>query len=209
PNHMGIGADANAWWRDVMENGPSSPYAAFFDIDWAPVKAELANKVLLPVLPDQYGAVLERQDIQLELVDGAFFVRYPGGRLPIDPSSYGHILNHDLADLAERLGPDHPQVAELSSIVTAIEHLPRQTETDRARVEERRREKEIIKRRLGALLADSPDVSKWIAETVRAMNGMPEDSASFDRLDALLSIQAYRLADWRVAGDEVNYRRFF
>jgi (1->4)-alpha-D-glucan 1-alpha-D-glucosylmutase len=207
PNHMGIGADANAWWRDVMENGPSSPYAAFFDIDWAPVKVELENKVLLPVLPDQYGAVLERQDIQLELVDGAFWIRCPGGRLPIDPSSYAQILASDHAELTERLGAEHPQMSELSSIITAIEHLPGRTDTDR--VEERRREKEIIKRRLAALLADSPEIGKWIEETVRAINGLPGDPASFDRLDVLLSAQTYRLADWRVAGDEVNYRRFF
>src|SRR5262245_9512785 len=72
PNHMGIGGDANAWWLDVLENGPSSPYAGFFDIDWTPLRPELRNRVLLPVLGDQYGRVLESQQLLLEVVEGAF-----------------------------------------------------------------------------------------------------------------------------------------
>jgi (1->4)-alpha-D-glucan 1-alpha-D-glucosylmutase len=65
PNHMGIANSANPWWQDVLENGPSSRFARFFDIEWHPVKAELANKVLIPTLGDQYGAVLERQELQV------------------------------------------------------------------------------------------------------------------------------------------------
>ncbi len=65
PNHMGIAKSANPWWLDLLENGPSSRFARIFDFDWRPVKAELADKVLIPVLGDQYGAVLERQELQL------------------------------------------------------------------------------------------------------------------------------------------------
>ena len=63
PNHMGIGTGANAWWNDVLENGPSSPSARFFDVDWTPVKEELHAKLLLPILGDQYGHVLERGEL--------------------------------------------------------------------------------------------------------------------------------------------------
>ena len=59
PNHMCIAHPSNRWWADVLENGPSSTFARFFDIDWDPPKADLKNKVLLPVLGDQYGKVLE------------------------------------------------------------------------------------------------------------------------------------------------------
>src|SRR5207302_9135255 len=96
PNHMGSARDANPSWPDVLENGPSSPRAAVFDVDWNPPKPELRNKILLPVLPDQYGRALESRQPQLELSDGAFFLRYAGARLPINPDTYSQILTHRL-----------------------------------------------------------------------------------------------------------------
>ena len=89
PNHMGIAKSANPWWLDVLENGPSSRFARFFDIEWHPVKDELADKVLIPILGDQYGEVLERQELQLTYRDGAFVVRYYDESLPIAPDTYG------------------------------------------------------------------------------------------------------------------------
>ena len=209
PNHMGIAGDGNPWWMDVLENGQASPHAGFFDIDWKPAKTDLHDKVLLPVLPDQYGRVLEARELQLELSEGAFFVRFGGGRLPICPDSYPLILAHELETLALRLGDDHAPLQELRSVLTALTHLPGRTETETARVEERLREKEIIKRRLATLVKESPDIRDFVDDTVRAFNGTVGEPRSFDLLDRLLSEQTYRLADWRVAGDEVNYRRFF
>lgn len=209
PNHMGIAGDANPWWLDVLENGPASPRAEVFDIDWTPAKIELRNRVLLPILPDQYGRVLESQQLALEFADGAFHLRYAGSRLPITPRTYPLILGDGLDALAERLGPEDSGLQELRSILTAIEHLPGRTETDPRRIEERVREKEIVKRRLLALSKESPEISEHIDEALRRLNGAAGDPASFDALDRILSAQTYRLADWRVAGDEVNYRRFF
>jgi (1->4)-alpha-D-glucan 1-alpha-D-glucosylmutase len=209
PNHMGIAGDANPWWQDVLENGQASPRAGFFDIDWAPIKPELRDRVLLPVLPDQYGRVLEAQQLQLELADGAFHLRYAGARLPIAPDTYAQILGDRLDALAGRLAPEDGGLQELRSILTALQHLPARADTDPARIEERLREKEIVKRRLAALVKESPEVREHLEETVRRFNGTAGDPASFDALDRLLSAQTYRLADWRVAGDEVNYRRFF
>ena len=91
PNHMGIAKGANPWWLDVLENGECSRYAHFFDIEWHPVKDELANKVLIPILGDQYGATLERQQLTLEYQGGAFFVRHYDERLPIAPDTYSLI----------------------------------------------------------------------------------------------------------------------
>ena len=76
PNHMGIAGGANAWWQDVLENGRTSAYAEYFDIDWRPLKEELRGKILLPVLGDHYGVVLERGELRLEYADGAFTVHY-------------------------------------------------------------------------------------------------------------------------------------
>ena len=209
PNHMGVAGDTNPWWMDVLENGPSSPRAAFFDIEWAPPKAELRNKVLLPVLPDQYGQVLEAGQLQLELIDGAVRLRCEGAGLPICPESYPRILTHRLEDLASRLGEDHVHLRELRSILTSLTHLPDRGDADPARIDERLREKNVAKRRLAALLKESADIRDFVDDNLRAFNGRPGEAASFDLLDSLLSEQTYRLADWRVAGDEVNYRRFF
>ena len=207
PNHMGIGESLNHWWMDVLENGPSSTYAKYFDIDWRPVKSELHDKVLLPMLGDQYGRVLERGELQLHFDAGAFYLRYYDHELPIAPGTYRHILEVALEMLAEF--KEEEFYAELQSIVTALEYLPRRTETDPERIEERTREKEIIKRRLERRCTEAPQVQQAISQALAAMNGTPGEARSFDRLDRLLNDQSYRLSFWRVAAEEINYRRFF
>lgn len=209
PNHMGIGQSANAWWLDVLENGPSSRFAHLFDIDWHPIKRELENKVLLPILGDLYGAVLENQEIALVYEEGRFFIRYFDHRLPVAPKSWSMILSYRLGDLIARAGAVSPQVQELQSVITALRNLPSRTETDRQRVEERYREKEIIRQRLATLVRDSPAIAGFLDDNVRLVNGVKGDPRSFDLLDAVLNDQAYRLAYWRVAAEEINYRRFF
>jgi (1->4)-alpha-D-glucan 1-alpha-D-glucosylmutase len=207
-NHMGI-KQGNALWDDVLENGPSSLYAKYFDIAWDPIKEELKDKVLLPVLGDQYGIVLERGELKLSFHEGAFFVRYYDRQFPIAPRQYHTIIKHRFQELEKQLGAESSELVELQSILTAIEHLPQRTETDRAKVLERSREKQVIKRRLSALVAASPVISAFIEENLQIFNGTPGDSPSFDRLDAVLSQCSYRLAHWQVAGEEINYRRFF
>ncbi len=209
PNHMGIGDADNAWWRDVLENGPSSPYADYFDIDWRPATPELANKVLLPILEDQYGAVLEAGKLAVRYADGAFTVNYYDTQLPVAPRSYRLILRPHLDRLITLLGTERDEVLELQSILTSLQYLPRQTERDPLALAERRREKEIAKRRLATLVTASTVVRETLEATLATLNGVPGDSASFDLLDRLLGVQAYRLAFWRVATDEINYRRFF
>ncbi len=209
PNHMGVASDDNAWWMDVLENGPASPYASFFDIDWMPLKPDLAYKVLLPILGDQFGKVLEEQQLLLAFEEGSFCLQYCNRHLPIEPRSWEMILSERIDELRQRLGREHPQLLEYESIITAIGHLPARNQTDPEKVGERRREKEVIKRRLAELSAASPEINAFVAENVSIFNGKLGDPKSFDRLDQLLQNQAYRLAYWRVAADEINYRRFF
>lgn len=209
PNHMGIGEQNNEWWRDVLENGPSSPYASFFDIDWKPIKADLENSVLLPILGDQYGRILENQELKLAYADGAFTIQYWETTLPLAPRTYTQILQPVLERLSGVLAPEDEYVLELQSIMTAISHLPPRTETDPARIAERHREREIIKRRLQSLAEQSPQAREAIAAVVVEFNGTPGDPQSFNRLDELLRGQVYRLSYWRVAAEEINYRRFF
>ncbi|MGH9176633.1 MAG: malto-oligosyltrehalose synthase, partial [Vicinamibacterales bacterium] len=209
PNHMGIDPNTNAWWRDVLENGPGSPYARFFDIDWLPVKADLRNKVLLPMLGDQYGHVLERGELRLRFDDGALSLDYFEHNLPINPGLAPLVLGYRIDHLSERLGDDHADVRELRSILTALTSLPAMTETLDPAIEERRRGKDAARERLRTLVTRSPAIDQHIRTAVAAFNGAPGEPGSFDSLHALLEVQPYRLAYWRTAFDEVNYRRFF
>jgi (1->4)-alpha-D-glucan 1-alpha-D-glucosylmutase len=206
PNHMGIAKSANPWWLDVLENGPSSRFARFFDIEWHPVKDELADKLLIPILGDQYGAVLERQELQLAYANGAFVIKYYDDTLPVAPDTYGIILQDELGPWLASHPGDHGD--ELQSILTASEHLPPRSSRDPEAIALRAREKEIVKRRLAAL-AVSPEVDALIRTCLRRFNGIAGQPRSFDRLDGLLNAQSYRLAHWRVASEEINYRRFF
>src|SRR5213596_2620488 len=207
PNHVGIAEPLNDWWMDVLENGPSSRYAPYFDIDWQPLKSDLRDKVLLPILSDQYGRVLERGELQVRFEEGTFYLLYGERRLPIAPGTYRYILDVALKNLAEYSDEDF--YAEVQSILTALEYLPKRNEPDPKRIAEREREKEIIKRRLERRCAEAPEVQRAIERALLQINGTRGDPRSFDKLDELLNAQSYRLAFWRVAAEEINYRRFF
>ena len=207
PNHMGI--FENPKWQDVLENGQSSPYARFFDIDWEPVKVELHQKVLLPILEGLYGKVLEEGHISLHFDQDFFVIKYRNHRLPIGPKTAVTILESCTSKLKETLPEIHPDNLELYSIITACKNLPGREELTEERKSERQREKDIIKRRLRALYLKNQTIKVAIDDTVKDFNGIAGDSASHSKLHELLEKQAYRLCYWRVAAEEINYRRFF
>ena len=209
PNHMYVGSEDNDWWMDILENGPSSPYASFFDIDWHPVKRELENKVLIPILSEQYGTVLERQELKLIFAKGAFFLCCYDRKLPILPETYVDILKHRIEKLETSLPADDPPLIELLSIMTGLNCLPPYTEREQSKLPERSRETEIIKKRLYKLHKENRAIRDFIDENVRIFNGTRKEPHSFDLLDDLLGKQAWRLSYWRVAAEEINYRRFF
>jgi (1->4)-alpha-D-glucan 1-alpha-D-glucosylmutase len=209
PNHMGIIGNENAWWNDVLENGPCSHYAGFFDIDWHPPKAELNERVLLAVLGDPYGKALEAGQIRLSYDNGSYFVHYFENRFPVAVETTQPLLRHRLETVEESLGKNAAEVMEYQSILTAIAHLPPRNTCEPGKIEERYREKEVIKRRLATLTESSAPVREFVEENVEIFNGTTSDPRSFDLLDNLLNDQSYRLAFWRVATDEINYRRFF
>jgi len=211
PNHMGVMGSDNAWWLDVLENGEASEYAEYFDVDWEPIKDELQGKVLVPILADQYGNVLESGELNLVLdADrGQFSIFYHQHRFPIDPREYPRILSMQLERLREKLGASHEDFLELQSVATAFGHLaPRRGSSPEQRAE-RNREKDVQKRRLAALVGRSAETREFLAANVASLNGKAGDPRSFDALHELIKTQAYRLAQWRVAADDINYRRFF
>jgi len=209
PNHMGIDPSANQWWRDVLENGPSSRYARYFDIDWDPVKSELRGKVLLPILGDQYGSVLKNGELQIQFEDGAFSLRYFERNLPLNPRQMRQLLEHNLPEVSGQRALEDPDLREFMSILFQLEHMPAYTETDLHQVLNRHREKEVVRERLARLTGASEQIRRHIAENVRVFNGEAGNPASFDLLHNLLDAQAYRLSYWRTALHEINYRRFF
>jgi (1->4)-alpha-D-glucan 1-alpha-D-glucosylmutase len=209
PNHMSAAPGENVWWTDVLENGPGSPYAHYFDIDWHPAKEELCNRVMLPLLGEQYGEVLESGRLQLAYDDGEFVLRVDGLPLPIDPSTYPQVLARHPDRLDVQFSPESPEFLELQSILTALEHLPDRNQLAPNLVQERQREKELIKKRLKNLVESCSIIAEHIAANVRELNGVAGHPDSFDELDRLLNAQAYRLAHWKSSGDEINYRRFF
>jgi (1->4)-alpha-D-glucan 1-alpha-D-glucosylmutase len=209
PNHMGIDPRTNAWWRDVLENGPSSAYGRFFDIDWYPIKPELSAKILLPILGDQYGLVLERGELRLGYEDGTLILSYGDMVLPINPREAVGVYRHLLEELGERQGEDDPHLREFMSILTALSNLPAHEETSPERIAERRREKEVARDRLARLVDQSSVIRQHIARALDAFNGVVGRPESFDLLHGLLEAQPYRLAYWRAAAHEINYRRFF
>ena len=210
PNHMCIGGD-NQWWADVLEHGPSSPYAEFFDIAWhdSP-RPGMSGRLLLPVLGDAYGRVLESGQLQPKFEDGQFSVWYYENRLPLDPRTYDKILAAAVADLLARVeGLDNPDAVELASILNSVANLPPRGETDPGRGAMGRVEVVAVKRRLGELEGRFPAAAAAVAAAVGKLAGTPGDPASYAALDELLEAQAYRPCFWRVASDEIDYRRFF
>lgn len=213
PNHVGIMGSDNHWWMDVLENGQASLYAEYFDIDWHPPKAELHEKVLIPILGDQYGNVLEKGELKLSFdeTNGEFSLFYYDHRFPIDPKGYPQILSYELETGEDNTTNSLDEVTsqEFKSLITAFGNLPSQTETSQEAKNIRDRDKQIHKRHLGNLCQQSSALKNIIQSNVTTFNGTPGDSSSFDLLHNLIKAQAFRLAYWRVAADDINYRRFF
>jgi (1->4)-alpha-D-glucan 1-alpha-D-glucosylmutase len=209
PNHMGIIGNENEWWNDVLENGPCARHAGFFDIDWRPSRKEMHGKVLLCILGDPYGKVLESGQLTLNYDTGTFAIHYLEHRFPVAPESSLLCLRLRFEELQQAVGSESTEFMDYQSILTGLSHLPSRLETHQIRIDERYREKEVIKRRLQALTDTSASVREFILQNVAIFNGNKNDPRSFDMLDSLLNEQAYRLAFWKVAADEINYRRFF
>lgn len=205
PNHMAVSSSDNRWWWDVLENGPSSVYAGYFDVDWGAPEARERDPhtgvVLVPILADHYGRELEAGNLRLVHSEGSFTLHYFDHQLPIAPRSVDHLVYRAARRLPRSLDP--AVRAEVESIGAALGRLPPSWATDRASVRERHRDKEVLRARLMALCHEHPEVGAALDAETEAAGSNP------DQLDALLQRQNYRLAFWRTASEEGQYRRFF
>jgi len=212
PNHMAA-THENPWWMDVLENGPSSEFADYFDIDWHPATTKAAflqeNKVLLPVLGDLYGNVLENLQLTLKLDEGGFHIRYFNHKFPLDPKSCRPLVETISETLRGSAGSEAEALAELDSIVAEIDRMPPATSLSAEDRNLRQICARKIKNGLWQLHASSGETRKAIEETIRRWNGEKQKPESVNQLDQLLSVQSYRLAHWKIGLEEINYRRFF
>jgi len=200
PNHMGLGNNS-ALWQDVLENGRSSEYATFFDIDWKPLQPDMRGKLLLPILGRQYGEELEDKKIQVSFEDGHARIRYYDHVFPIAPRTL-HLLFPEEGDS----GDEVPQ--GFRELLKELAHIPpHDTEDPNLAAQRRAQLAELRPRLQKALLA--PELQPILQRAVERVNGVEGRPESFDLLHALLEVQPYRLAYWRVSGEEINYRRFF
>ncbi len=209
PNHMGVLCEDNAWWMDVLEHGEASAHARYFDIDWHPPNGDLHGKVLVPLLGDHYGDVLERGELELRFAAdrGRFRIGYHEHRLPIDPLTAATVLRLARERLA-RAGAGQAQRLALLDVVECFERLPpRIAWTEPAGAGTRAAAADACADALARLVAAQPAVREAIDAALGWLNA--RSASARDALHGLLERQAWRLAYWRVASDEINYRRFF
>jgi (1->4)-alpha-D-glucan 1-alpha-D-glucosylmutase len=194
PNHMAIVSPYNPWWWDVLENGPASNYSSYFDVDWETPEMRLRNSVLIPVLEDQYGNVLDSGAIQLDRDGAALTVRYHEHRFPVAPRSFDAILSA----AAKRCGSD-----QLAFLADSFRRLPLPTATDIESTRRRHREKDVLQTLLARLIREQHEVAPAIDAVIAEINQQT------DSLHAILERQNFRLAYWRAASRDLGYRRFF
>lgn len=194
PNHMSVSTHLNRWWWDVLENGPVSRFAGYFDVDWNPVEERMRNKVLLPILGDRYGRLLEAGALRVVREGAEFTVRVYDKVMPVALTA----LQEPLSRVATRTGSD-----PLAFLVDAIAGLPEPHQTDGESALRRHRDKAVIAALLARLFQEDAEVARAVDDVIAALNADP------DQLDALLEQQNYRLAFWRAARHDLDYRRFF
>ena len=208
PNHMAASAE-NRWWMDVLEYGPDSPFASYFDIDWKPPSRNLENKLLLPFLGKPFADALQDGDLQLRYWDGKLFLDYFEQVFPIAPNSYAEILEHVDDGAKQRAESDAPGAQEWQGVLAAARKCAADYASRTGTAAERRTRFENTRDRLRQLLASSPQFVTYFESTLRTLNGVAGKPSTFSKLDGILSAQHYRLAFWQTVSDTINYRRFF
>ena len=193
PNHMSLGEQNRYWW-DVLENGHNSRYASFFDIDWNPTEERLRDKVLVPILDDQYGRVLRKGGVKVTRQGSTFQVEAAGQSLPVAPESLAGLLTK----AAESARSD-----TLNFLAASYGRLPSAEVTDRRTILARQRDKVVLQGLLTRLCAEDKVVCEGIDRAVRDLN------ADVDALDEFLQQQHFRVSYWKTADQQLGYRRFF
>jgi (1->4)-alpha-D-glucan 1-alpha-D-glucosylmutase len=207
PNHMAASSE-NRWWMDVLENGPNSAFASYFDIDWHPGPRDMEDRILLPVLGKPFGEVLDSADLSLAFEDAKFFIKYFDLIFPVAPRSYRSILRHATKPLRHLLGEESSAFQEYEGILAALDSFSSSNSSVSGDSSERRLRFAALHERLGALVNEK-EIARIINESLAEINGNKNDPASFNELQSILADQHYKLAYWQNPNESINYRRFF
>jgi (1->4)-alpha-D-glucan 1-alpha-D-glucosylmutase len=208
PNHMSASSE-NSWWMDVLENGPASAYASYFDIDWHPPSRNLDGKILLPVLGKPFGEVLEEQELKVVFLEGRLFVQYFESLFPLAPKSYARVVGRGITRLKQTLGENSPLCQEYSGIVAAMVSLTTPEPGWPGDAGEKRPQFESLRDRLKQAVAANKDVQSFLEANLADFAGKRKQPSSFALLERLLAEQCYVLTCWQNVNEEINYRRFF
>ena len=203
PNHMAYSHE-NAMLMDILEKGQASDYYTFFDVEWEHPYEGIRGRVLAPFLGTFFGEALEKGQIKIVYEASGLWVTYFDIRFPLKIESDLDIFTYDLGRLKNILGSDHSDFTKLLGIVYVLKNLPSQ-EGNR----ERYAEMAFAKGMLWELYSTNEEIKRFIDSNISLFNGNPESPASFTLLDNLLSEQHFKLSFWKVATEEINYRRFF
>lgn len=205
PNHVGIGTNDNTWWNDVLEDGPNSIYAHYFDINWAGApQSDLLGRVLVPILGGMFGAELEAGKFQFRFANDSFDICYQDRRFPVSPKTYASILSL----CAQQITSDKKSNESCAALIRESESLADRCE-GADELASRHERKIVLKLHLKQWITANNAAANAVQESLRFVNGVAGQPRSFDRLEDLLRRQCFRLAYWKTAPDEINYRRFF
>ncbi|MFO7812522.1 MAG: malto-oligosyltrehalose synthase, partial [Pelovirga sp.] len=203
PNHMAFDAQ-NPFIADILENGPASAFKDFFDIDWDHYDETLRGKILAPFLGSFYGQALESAELRLDYTESGFAVNYYDHHFPLKMESYLTILVKAIPSLIHDLGEEHSDYMQLFGVLYILKTLPGAVDNG-----ERHDKVKFIKQALWALYNKNTTIQRAIDAAVREFNGHQGAPESFNALEAVLADQWFRLSFWKVATEEINYRRFF
>src|SRR5258705_10546667 len=208
PNHMSAGSE-NSWWMDVLEHGPESVYASYFDVDWHPPSRSLDSKILLPVLGRPFAEVLENGELKLTFSEGRFYLQYFESFFPLAPKAYSEILGKNIDKLRETVGEESTAYQEYPVIIAAFAALPPPAAMKPGEAGEKRPRFEALRERLRQLIKANAQVDAFFRDRLGEFLGQRGDPASFSPLERLLAEQFYVLSYWQNVNEEINYRRFF
>ncbi len=207
PNHMAASGE-NRWWMDVLENGPDSAFASYFDVDWHSGLKNMDGRILLPVLGKPFGEVLDSGELSLILEDAKLLVKYFDHTFPVAPHSYRALLRHAAEPLRAFLGEDSAAFQEYEGILSALDALALRDGGASGNAAERRLRFAALQERLHELFSNQ-NIAGIVTAGVARANGDANDPASFNELQSLLAEQHYKLAYWQNVNESINYRRFF